>query len=230
MKAIFLLISTGLLLVACAKTDLTPGIDNSNLDWIRLTVPSGGETMNIAGNLDSTLFVATMFMVYRTTDQGRSWTMIRDRKQGPTGVLVSKDTLILMGGRQGNQRAISASEYSLDEGKTWRNYYQVNSRFPGKVLNQAEAPDGSTYIVKENSTPINSTSAYINPSTLLRESKNATTEVTFPFKHIITAIQLDSKHRLYVTVSGEHVPETNRIISGDFTKPAYLYISKRPLP
>lgn len=234
MKSALCTLLIALLVTACIKTDVTPVIDNANPDWIRLTVPSGGEALNVAGNLDSTLFVATMFLIYRTSDQGRSWTMVRDRKGGPSGVIMRNDTVFLLANRLSSPTVKTASdvtEFSTDMGETWQKYQYRASGEPTKVLNRAEATNGSTYVIKENSTPIpNSPSAYVNPSTLLRESQNGTTPVAFPFKHIITAIQLDATNRLYVTASGEHIPETNRIRSGDFNKPAYLYISKRAFP
>ncbi len=234
MKSILFALSMVLLVTACTKPEITSNIDNADPDWIRLTVPSGGETLTVAGNLDSTLFVSTMFLIYRTTDQGRSWKMVRDRKGGPSGVLMRNDTLFLLSNRWNTttaQLASNATEFSTDQGETWQRYWYRTSGEPTKILNRAKAPDRSVYVIKENTTPVpNSSSRYINPSTLLRVSSTDSIPVTFPFKHVITAIQLDANNRLYVTVYGKHIPETNRILSSDFDKPAYLYVSKRPLP
>lgn len=229
MKSAFTAFFTGLLLASCMTTDKSVTPDDP--DWIRLEAPTGGEAMDVAGNLDSTLFVATNYKVYKTTNQGRSWEVIRSSHYGPVGLYAKRDTLFILMQRYGNKKVAERyPDYTVDGGKTWRRY--PNATEFSRPINQVQAPDGTTYTVKENSTPMSasSNSAYVNPSDIRKDVVSVQGQIRFPFKHTITSLLLDSQNRLYVAVSGTHVPETNRIYCCPEELPSVVYISRRPLP
>lgn len=233
MKSISIALISGLLLTACLKND-TKTIVPDDPDWIRLEAPTGGEALDVAGNIDSTLFVATTFKVYKTANQGKTWEMIRERTIGPHGVFVRKDTLWVLMGRGGTNKDRyvfgTLADYTVDGGKTWQKYGNRNEL--RKQINSVKAPDGTTYAVKDNVTPFSpaSSDGYVNPSDIVKQAGGSSGLLRFPFKHTISSLQLDAKNRLYVSVSGTHIPETNRIYCCPRELPSVVYVSKRPLP
>ncbi|MVM29580.1 hypothetical protein GO755_06015 [Spirosoma sp. HMF4905] len=216
------------------KTDskvVTPGIPEDP-DWIRLEAPAGGEAMDVAGNIDSVLFVSTMFKIYKTTDQGKTWDIIWSGNTGPNPVLIQKDTLwhlkgIVTSVTKANSiktvQTITPKEYSLDAGKSWN---AINGHAElGRQINRIKASNGTIYSIKENST--NST---VNPSEITKQTATSLIPVRFPFKHTISSLLLDSQNRLYVAVSGTYLPESNGIYCCPRDLPSVVYVSKRPLP
>lgn len=231
MKSSIVALLTGFLLSACVKTDTKIAV-LEDPDWIRLEAPTGGEATDVAGNIDSTLFVATMFKIYRTTNQGKTWDVVWSDNTGPNAVLIKNDTLWHMRSIITSSKTVytdNASDYSLDAGKTWKSYQWKpgNSYLTTKrQINQVEAADGTRYLIKENVAP----DSYVNPSDIIRQTGNSQSQLRFPFKHVISSLLLDSKNRLYVAVSGTHIPETNRIYCCPRDLPSVVYVSKRPLP
>ena len=232
MKTIFTLFMC-VLMSACVKTDTPAPAVPEDPDWIRLEAPTGGEALDVAGNIDSTLFVATMFKLYRTIDQGKTWDLIWSGNTGPNAVLINKDTLWHMRGiltsvntasKSKTVSTINPSYYSLDGGTTWQS--RISYADFGRQINSVKASDGILYTIKEN---IGSDS-YINPSTIVKQISGAQEIIRFPFKHIINSLLLDSKNRLYVAVSGTQIPETDHIYCCPRDLPSVIYVSRQPLP
>ncbi|PRY27397.1 hypothetical protein CLV58_13330 [Spirosoma oryzae] len=228
------MVIVGLLVAACTKTDRS-AIMPEDPNWIRLEAPAGGQAMDVAGSVDSVLFVATLFNIYKTSDAGRSWERIRSDHVGPQGLYLRRDTLWRLTNRGGTPTVKTVSGrfayYTADGGKTWKQ--DINSVELQRQINSVTAPGGTVYTVKENTTPIpnNIGSAYVNPSDINRQAENGNSRlVAFPYKHIITSLLLDSKNRLYVAVSGTHIVETNRIYCCPDDSPSVVYVSRNPLP
>ncbi len=233
MKPFLIALTSSLLLTACLNND-TKQVTPEDPDWIRLEAPTGGEAMDVAGNIDSTLFVATTFEVYKTTNRGSSWELIRKDNLGPHAVYVKRDTLWVLLGRGGTGEAHyvfgTFANYTVDGGKTWQKYQ--NRTELKKQINSVKAPDGTTYTIKQNVTPYSpgSSSGYLNPYDITKQTNGSSSLVSFPLKHGINALQLDASNRLYVAVYGSHVPETNRIYCCPRELPSIVYVSRRPLP
>lgn len=233
-KSFFSAALVGLIVVACTKTDRSAVLPKDP-NWIRLEAPTGGQAMDVAGSIDSVLFIATTYAIYKTSDAGRSWERIRSDHTGPQGLYLRRDTLWRLTSRGGTPAVKTISGrfayYTVDGGKTWKQ--DTNSVELRRQINSVTAPEGTVYTVKENATPIPNTigSAYVNPSDIERQAKHGNSRlVAFPYKHVITSLLLDSKNRLYVAVSGTHIVETNRIYCCPDDSPSVVYVSRNPLP
>ncbi len=230
MKSFFFFLLTSLALAACVDT--ATSVTPADPDWLRLEIPSGGEARQVAGDLDGTLFVATTFEIYKTSNRGKSWELIRRRHYGPQGIILRHDTLwnVTNGGGTPQQKFVydRYADYTVDGGKTWQK--DMNPTELRLQINAASATDGTVYTIRENSTPKaeDPLSAYVNPADILRQTAEGTTLLALPFRHGINALHLDSRNRLYVAVYGTHVPETNRILSSLTESPAVVYVSRRP--
>ena len=231
MKSALVTLLSIFLLTACVKTD-TKIVLPEDPNWIRVEAPTGGEAFDVAGNIDSKLFVATVTKLYRTTNQGKTWDLIWSGNTGPNALLIRKDTLWHMRGiiTQGSfgspekaVRTINPEEYSLDAGNTWKKA----QGFPefGRQINRISASDNTVYTVVDNAT-----NNLVNPSTLLKQKNGSQVTVFFPFKHTINSLMLDEKDRLYVAVSGTYTPENNGIYCCPRELPSVVYVSRKPLP
>lgn len=234
MRSFLSAVVVGLTVIACTKTDRSAVVPKDP-NWIRLEAPTGGEAMDVAGRIDSVLFVATTYDIYKTSDAGKSWERIRSEHTGPQGLYLRRDTLWRLTSRGGTLavKTISGrfSDYTADGGKTWKKY--TSSVELRRQTNSVTAPGGTIYTVKENATPIPNSvgSAYVNPSDISRQTANGDRQlVAFPYKHVITSLLLDAKNRLYVAVSGTHIVETNRIYCCPDDAPSVVYVSRNPLP
>ena len=123
MKSFFSAALVGLIVVACTKTDRSAVLPKDP-NWIRLEAPTGGQAMDVAGSIDSVLFIATTYAIYKTSDAGRSWERIRSDHTGPQGLYLRRDTLWRLTSRGGTLAVKTVSgrfaEYTADGGKTWK--------------------------------------------------------------------------------------------------------------
>lgn len=231
MKSALIILLSILLLTACVKTD-TKTVVPEDPNWIRLEAPTDGEAFDVAGNIDSAIFVGTVTKLYRTTNQGKTWDVIWSGSSGPNAVLIRKDTLWHMRGivTQGNfgsptktVRTINPGNYSLDGGDTWKTA-QGYPEFE-RQINRVVANENTVYVVRDNAT-----NSLVNPSDILKQTGNSQTTLPFPFKHIINSLMLDQKNRLYVAVSGTYTPENNGIYCCPRELPSVVYVSRQPLP
>lgn len=233
MKSLCTLFICSLLLTACLNNDTQPAAPDDP-DWVRLAAPTGGEALSVAGNIDSTLFVATTFDIYKTANRGKTWELIRKGTVGPHGVYVKQDTLwALMGyGGTNKDRFVFGrfADYTVDGGKTWQPYR--NPVELKKQINSVRAADGTSYTIKENVTPFTpgQPDGYVNPSEITKQLNGASTLVRFPFKHDIRALHLDTRNRLYVAVAGTYTPENNGIYCCPRELPSVVYVSRQALP
>ena len=229
-----------LLLAACSKKD-TEDVQPESVDtpdWYVLKSPDARPIEGVAGDLDGTLVISTMFHIYQTKDRGRTWQLSDYQdKQGIMGFGVVQDTLLALRATSGaslptsNEYAILPELASLDQGATWVRYHD-HRHYNGPMLkvsrNRALAPSGTEYHIEYRLTPTapNSGSSYVETIGITSTVGN---RLSLPQRHTITSLSFDAKARLYVTASGA--------LCGTLEKFAYcgaanglLYISKKPQP
>jgi hypothetical protein len=224
-------------LVAIACTDHTP--ENNNVfndpNWFKLEIPAGREAFAVAGSIDDTLLVSTWTKVYYTADQGKTWKESRDF-QGPVmGFLERNDTIFSLraGGstvdQQGHSYASLAQYCTVDHGISWKYIYEPHLK---KRIRSVTASSGTEYFLKENLTPFTPgySGGYINPTDVMIRSGADAVNISFPYKHQIHNLHIDSEDRLYIIASGGiHNEERNTFYCCDDTMPAIVYVSKRPM-
>lgn len=240
MKKLLLIAVCSGFLWSCIKTGESPVpvvTETEDPDWIELKIPEGREAYAIAGDIDHTLLVTTWTKAFYTTDQGKTWNESKNFDGPIPGLLVRNDTTFALHmrryGPEGLLGAWDALYFSPDYGKTWAYYLQHYKEYLDDVLpiGTVQSQTGVTYSIKSNSTPINSASAYINPSELVRKDAMGQRQLTFPFKRNLTNVYLDTKGRLYVASSGgTYQPESNTFYCCPKEYPALVYISRKPLP
>lgn len=224
-----------LILIACSEDHHVPEKDNefNDPDWFKLEIPTGREAYAIAGSIDDTLLVSTWTKVYYTTDQGKTWKESRDF-QGPVmGFLERNDTIFALRASgldgQGQNYATLAQYLTTDHGKNWE--YKPQSQLK-KRIGSTTASSGAEYFLKENMTPDSpgSTSGYVNPTDIMKHYGADAFNISFPYKHNILNLHVDSEDRLYIAASGGiYNEERNTFYCCDDSMPAIVYVSKRAM-
>jgi len=227
-----------LLLAACSKKDaeaVRPEPADTP-DWYVLQSPDARPIESVAGDLDGTLVISTMFHIYQTKDRGRTWQLSDYQdKQGILGFGVVQDTLLALRSTTGaslptsTEYAILPEFASLDQGATWVRYHD-HRHYNGPMLlvarNRALSPSGTEYHIDYRLTPTapNSGSSYVETIGITSTAGNY---LSLPQRHNITSLSFDARARLYVTASAA--------LCGTLEKFAYcgpenglLYVSKKP--
>lgn len=147
------------------------------------------------------------------------------------------DTIVAMfssGEQDGVKSASTGYLYTLDLGRSWKFEPEkyLTSRIP---IGEVESSFGIKYRIKENKTPASpgATDAYrINPSTIEKwpHMNNDWGALDFPMKIKANNLFLDKKDRLYVAASSGVFDADNCHQSELENSPAWIFISKRPLP
>jgi hypothetical protein len=233
MKKYFYFFTLLILLAACADHTPENKLEFNDPDWLKLEIPTGREAYAIAGSIDDTLLVSTWTKVYYTADQGKTWKESRDF-QGPVmGFLDRNDTIFSLRAsgldEQGHNYACLAQYLTTDHGNSWK--YNPQSQLM-KRIGSTTASSGAEYFLKENMTPNSpgSTSGYVNPTDIMKRYDADAFNISFPYKHMILNLHIDSEDRLYVAASGGiHNEEGNTFYCCDDSMPAIVYVSKRSM-
>jgi hypothetical protein len=224
-----------LLLAACVDHNSLI-IDNAfnDPDWLKLEIPKGREAYAVAGNIDDTLLVATLTKAYYTIDQGKTW-IESYNFQGPIMALrESNDTIFALQAysidEQGYEHASLAQYFTVDHGSSWKQtFYPRMEQRIGRVTSSS----GIEYFLRKNTAPTapGSTTAYVNPTNIMKVSANGEEGVSFQYKHNILNLHIDAEERLYVAASGGiYQPVSNTFFCCPDNLPAILYVSKKPRP
>jgi hypothetical protein len=230
-----LIIVVGVLSFACKKDVEHIDAEANNPDWQKLTIPAGREAFAVAGDIDKTLLVTTWTKAYYSIDQGKTWELSKDFSGKVPGLYNRNDTVFALDGtltdEKGYQFASDPVNYfTTDYGLHWVNYFiYFNKLLVVKLDNKrVTLPSGVSYYIQANTTPVSSSSSFVNPSDLYREDKNGRkTLVNFPFKRELLSLHLDNKNRLYIAASGStYLEENNNFYCCDDTMPAIVYVSK----
>lgn len=233
---------------ACQKKDAeVKPLEAEDADWIKLEVPSPIPTDDlayaIAGDLDKTLLVSTKFMVYATSDRGKTW-QISKNSQGPVPLLLERNDTILAFRHASNIESFGEGmardihSFTTDYGKTWFD----TSRLPAQQYiryRDTQHPagrvqvNGAAFSVKGNTKagPNVTSSRVVVASDLLRtDGSGQATDVRLPARHFLQGLHLDAQNRLYVGASGQRFDE----VTGDYINPtvggpAVVYVSRKPV-
>jgi hypothetical protein len=222
-----------LILAACVDHDIPyNGFDDP--DWLRLEIPTGREAYSIAGNIDDTLLVATLFKVFYSIDQGSTWTESFNFHGPVMALLESNDTIFALESRgidaEGFPFASLAQRFTRDHGKIWM--HNTHNQQLKHRIGSVTSTSGVEYFLKANTTPVSpgSTTAWINPTDIMKKSDTGTESISFPYKHNILNLHMDSNDRLYIAASGGLYEEaTNTFYCCDDSMSAIVYVSKRSM-
>lgn len=243
MRTSFLLLSVLTSVLSCTNDNVqnvNPDVIQEDSNWIRLEVPRGKEAYAVAGDIDKTLLVTTWTKAYYTKDRGKTWIESKNFNGPVPGLLVRNDTAFAMEARsfsqQGNLIGTSIVNYfTANYGETWEPYFKYYKNYLNEIkpIGRVKSTTGVTYYIKSNSTPIatGSTSAYTNPSEVIREDSRGQKTIQFPFKRNLINLHIDIQNRLYIAASGGvYNPESNTFSCCADDMPAIIYISRKPLP
>ncbi len=229
-----------LLLGACSKKDAEEVIQPEYADtpdWYVLQSPDARPIEGVAGDIDGTLVITTLFRIYQTKDRGRTWQQSDYKeKMGIPGFAVVQDTLLAMRATSGyslpttNEYVVLPEFASLDQGATWLPYR--DHRHGGPMLrvcrNQVQAPSGTDYRIDYRLTPTrpNSSSSYVETVGVVSSTGS---RLTLPKNHKISSLYFDAKARLYVTASAALCGTLEKFTYCGSEK-GILYVSKKPQP
>jgi len=232
-----LLVGLGTFALGACRKDKTEPSQPEYADWYALRAPENRAIQAVAGNIDSTLVISTLFSIYQTKDRGKTWlpTNYKDRI-GVQGFLQRGDTLLAMTASSGAATptsiayAINPTYFSLDKGATWQPY-RWRGRYnqePRAILNRVTSPAGISYEMELRLTPTQpgSSSSYVETIGI---TNALGARLVLPHDHTMTSIAFDKQSRLYVTASA--------VLCGSLNKAApcgeqngVLYVSKKPQP
>jgi hypothetical protein len=229
-----------LLISACKKydavDDLTVEPVFNHKDWNRIRIPDGGEIYAVAGSIDDTLLVTTLYNTYMVTDKGTTFTITSLNLNRTPGLLVNRDTIFALGRdyydvKYEKHYASSSSYYTLNKGLTWNNTDYKDSfkiMLNGVVTNKKHI----TYQLNYHSGPDKNGQGknWVLPTTISTTDDKGR---QLTFEHPIKDEQpinlyLDDKERLYITTGGSF-SETGVYIGPSGLSPAYVYITKEPV-
>jgi hypothetical protein len=229
-----------LLISACKKNNSVddipaePIFDNEN--WTRLRIPDGGEIRAVAGSIDDTLLVTTLYNTYMVTNKGNTFTLTTLNLNRTPGLLVAQDTIYALNGDAYDGKfekhyASLSSYYTLDKGLNWHPtlYKDWNkTMLTGVVTNKKNITFQLNYHsgADKNGMGYN----WVLPTTISKMDEKGFHST---FEHPIKDEQpinlyLDQMERLYITTGGSF-SESGVYIGPSALSPAYVYISKGPI-
>lgn len=238
MNKIPLLLILILLAAACKKDGFNekpeePGFIDEN--WLRIKLPDGGEALAVAGNIDDTLLVTTLYNTYMVTENGTKFTRTTTHLNTTPGLLVVKDTIFALNGSSYDASfkkhyASSPSFYTLDKGLSW--HPDIRNR-SSKLMQTGIVTDKKkiTYELKyQAGSDQNGQGQNFVLKTGITKTENGQIS---PFEHPIKDHQpqnlyLDKDDRLYIPTGGSF-NYAGVYMGPSALSPAYIYITKQPV-
>lgn len=228
-------------LSSCEKEPSSEPIDPETMDkvWMKLHIPDQQRGVSaIYGNIDDTLVVATMYKIYLTTDQGKSWQLVMDAKQGISGFAMVEDELVALGAFTfAEESAQMALLHSADHGKTWTDH----GKFDYNVYDALHVARKRVELAEDHYYRIAPGAALVDqetgqelarPDEIRRLRDGFEGPVYFPTARRMNYLYLDDNDRLYVGTEGTRFEWD---VAGDtrtfptHTDSAFLYISRGPI-
>lgn len=238
MNKLFPLIVLVFLVVACKKNSpavIPPVTEPEFLDknWSRIRIPDGGEVFAVAGNLDDTLLVTTLYNTYMVTDNGLTFTKSKEIIPTVPGLLTVQDTIFALTGNYYDAKfeknySGGSSYYTLDMGLSWNS---SDSKDAGKVMRKGivTTANNVTYQLTYRTGPDKNGKGtnWVLPTEIIKiDSLGNGAAFAHPVKNEQPLnLYLDKKGRLYIPTGGSF-SNTGVYIGPSALKPAYIYISK----
>lgn len=234
--------------LACNRSDtsvMTPNNDTVPAEypnWYVLKAPIDREIEGVWGDIDKTLLISTMFTIYRSTDRGQHWELVKQQSNGMFSVVQYNDTLFTMSGLQNDSALTSPDNYSVDDGKTWNPYRRYNPGLeyiprPGVFnryleINPVVASNGTSYRINRVflDGPTATTGVFETPGVVTAAGRR----IDLPNLHQLNSLYLDGQQRLYI--AGTDAVCSRAGTSGPFAfcnsqqGRGIVYVSKRPMP
>ncbi|WP_207508422.1 hypothetical protein [Telluribacter humicola] len=244
------LLSLSLLVMtlSCIRMDQepVPDVPVEYPDWYTITSPIDKPIQSVWGDWDKTLIISTMYELFRTTDQGKTWQKVHQQSTGMFGVIALRDTLFTMNGLRnmqkpnGNQYSdlVNPDHYSVDDGITWLRYAKRNAVFDSLhtlspkirfMVNPVTSTDSTTYTINRVflDGPTATTGLFETPGVVTSDGRR----IDLPQLHQLSSLYLDSKQRLYIAGSDAVCGRGFDFAFCNFKGGrGVVYISKRPLP
>lgn len=205
--------------------------------WYALKVPEANAIEAVYGNIDSTLILATITTIFRTTNRGKSWTEVKreDVSHGILSLASVRDTIFALDGMTVREDTTIARNhvyygsdpylYSVDGGQSWK-LFPLNNRKLSVPTNELKTPSGRIYTIDELLTPQMPGSWY-RETVGIRVSDGR--QLSLPNRQQIRSIYFDSRNRLYVAGSAAVCGGLKDFhFCGD--ENGVLYVSKQPQP
>jgi hypothetical protein len=212
-------------------------------EWYTVKAPVDAEIQGVWGSLDKTLLIATITNVYRSTDRGNNWQEVLPfQTPGMFGIIQYKDTLYTMTGLSNGNTLTNATNYSTDDGKTWKLYRRVNPEIeinymPDQVkkrfkINPVVSSTGVSYKINQVylDGPTATIGAFETPGVITSTGRR----IDLPHLHQLRSLYLDDRQRLYISgtdaVCGRgHSGEQFSFCNSNNGR-GVVYISKNPVP
>jgi hypothetical protein len=148
--------------------------------------------------------------VYRSTDKGENWQEVLPfQNHGMFSIVQQQDTLFTMTGLANGQFLTNASNYSVDDGKTWKAYTRHNPAFEissssGQAINKfsiSPVVNSSGVSYKINQVfldgPTATTGVFETPGVVTSDGRR----IDLPQLHQLRSLYLDSQQRLYIAAT-----------------------------
>ncbi|WP_353184097.1 hypothetical protein [Parapedobacter lycopersici] len=226
---------------ACKKIPAAEPIDPETLDelWTKLAIPGQQRGVSaIYGNIDDTLVVATMYMIYLTTDQGNSWQLVVDAGRGISGFArVEGELNALDAFTDGEATARTPFLYSTDHGKTWT----THGKFDGEVYDNIKInrkrvllTEDQYYWITPSVAPVDESTGeeLAHPDEIHRHRDGGEYAIYFPSARRMNYLYLDNYQRLYVGTEGTRFVWSTAGNNRTFpthTDSAFIYIGRKPV-
>jgi hypothetical protein len=176
-------------------------------DWYVIQSPVDRTIEGVWGDYDKTLLISTMFQLFRSTDQGKTWQSVHEQRLGMFSVVSYQDSLFTMSARVGENAVADADNFSVDDGKTWQPYTGrnpildlnpsgTNQPFP---INPVTASNGTSYRI--NRVFLDGPTATTGQSETPGVITGNGLRIDLPQLHQLQSLYLDTKQRLYITAT-----------------------------
>jgi hypothetical protein len=236
MNKVLIFLAFIIIIASCKKS--TPSDDGpdkpifANDDWNRIRIPDGGEALAVAGSIDDTLLVTTLYNTYIVTNSGTRFTVTDKNLNRTPGLLVVQDTIYAFRGDHydGDYKrhfATFPSYFTLDKGKTWYSNVPKPS-YTNILIGKITTKRNVTYEIDLHRGPDKNGSGinYVLQTTITKTENG----IKSMFKHPVEAerpinLYLDNKERLYITTGG-YFNDAGVYMSPSALSPTYIYVSK----
>lgn len=206
----------------------------SDLHWDRILIPEGGQVQAVAGNIDDTLLVSTLYNTYLVTNKGKTITRTSTHLNNTPGFYVVGDTIYALSADSYDERfekhyASIPSYYTINKGVAWHPAYNKNSLFvlTGEVTTKENITIKLNY--HKGSDKNGKGDNFVHRSTISRTENGNITLLDHPIiNEQPINLYLDNKERLYILTGGSF-SEAGLYISPPARSQAYLYISKKAI-